>query len=111
MLVAMLTTACGVWAQAPIRAVEEKKVSPATAIVFENILKQSTIDFTLRSSISPQRYSIETMTGGVAVFDYDNDDLLDLFFTNGATIPELAKKDASFPIGSFITTATEPLPT
>ena len=72
------------------------KVSPATAVVFENILKQSKINFTLKSNITPQRYSIETMTGGVAVFDYDNDGFLDLFFTNGATIPGLEKKDNSF---------------
>ncbi len=71
-------------------------VSPATAIIFENIIKQSRVGFTLKSSISPQRYSIETMTGGVAVFDYDNDGLLDLFFTNGATIPGLQKKDSTF---------------
>ena len=71
-------------------------VSPATAVTFENIIKQSGVAFTLKSSISPQRYSIETMTGGVAVFDYDNDGFLDLFFTNGATIPGLAKSDTSF---------------
>ena len=74
----------------------QKDVSSATAILFENILKRSKVNFTLRSSTSPQRYSIETMTGGVAVFDYDNDGLLDLFFTNGATVPGLDKKDASF---------------
>ncbi|MGA7242803.1 MAG: CRTAC1 family protein [Terracidiphilus sp.] len=36
------------------------------------------------------------MTGGVAVFDYDNDGLLDIFFTNGAAIPSLIKNDPSF---------------
>jgi hypothetical protein len=37
--------------------------SKAVAIVFENVLKQSKIHFTLKNSISPHRYSIETMTG------------------------------------------------
>ncbi len=82
--------------QVPVGRLAVDVVSPATALVFENILKQSKVDFTLRSSLSPQRYSIETMTGGVAVFDYDNDGFLDLFFANGATIPGLEKKDASF---------------
>ncbi len=36
------------------------------------------------------------MTGGVALFDYNNDGLLDIFFTNGATIPALEKHDASY---------------
>ena len=36
------------------------------------------------------------MTGGVAVFDYNNDGLLDIFFTNGAEIPSLKKSNPSF---------------
>jgi hypothetical protein len=36
------------------------------------------------------------MTGGVALIDYNNDGLLDIFFTNGAEIPSLKKSDASF---------------
>jgi hypothetical protein len=73
-----------------------RAVSHADTIVFEDILARSKIEFTLNSSISPQRYSIETMTGGVAAFDYDNDGLLDLFFTNGAAIPSLEKTNAGY---------------
>jgi hypothetical protein len=65
-------------------------------IKFENVIKQSKIDFTLNNSISAHRYSIETMAGGVAVFDYDNDGLLDIFFTNGAEIPALDKSAPKF---------------
>jgi enediyne biosynthesis protein E4 len=36
------------------------------------------------------------MTGGVALFDYNNDGLLDIFFTNGAEIPSLEKSDPSY---------------
>jgi len=36
------------------------------------------------------------MTGGVAVFDFDNDGFLDIFFANGAEIPSLKKSDSSF---------------
>ena len=71
--------------------------STATSTIkFENVLKASGINFSLKNSISPQRYSIETMTGGVALFDYNNDGLLDIFFTNGAEIPSLEKRDSSY---------------
>jgi enediyne biosynthesis protein E4 len=65
-------------------------------IQFEDKLRTSRIDFVLRNSVSPQRYTIETMTGGVALFDYNNDGLLDIFFVNGAAIPSLEKTTAAY---------------
>ena len=52
------------------------------------------IDFKLDSDETPQYHAPETMAGGVAVFDYNNDGKLDIFFTNGANIQTL-KKDSS----------------
>ncbi len=60
-------------------------------ITFEEVAHRAGLSFQLNSNVTPQRYSIETMAGGVAAFDYDNDGLLDLFFTNGADIPSLEK--------------------
>jgi hypothetical protein len=51
------------------------------------------IDFKLDSNESPERHAPETMAGGVAVFDYNNDGKLDIFFTNGANLKTL-KKDS-----------------
>ncbi len=49
------------------------------------------IDFRLESSETPERHAPETMAGGVALFDYNNDGNLDIFFTNGADILSLQK--------------------
>jgi hypothetical protein len=73
-----------------------KHASIASGMQFENVSKSSHIKFVLRNSVSPQRYTFETMTGGVALFDYNNDGLLDIFFTNGAAIPSLEKSDPSY---------------
>src|ERR1700722_1704675 len=52
------------------------------------------IDFKLDSNESPEHHAPETMAGGVAVFDYNNDGKLDIFFANGANLKTL-KKDSS----------------
>ncbi len=44
------------------------------------------IDFTLQNSPTQQKYLIETMPGGVALLDYNNDGLLDIFVVNGGRI-------------------------
>jgi hypothetical protein len=54
------------------------------------------IGFSLDSSETPQKHAPETMAGGVAVFDYDNDGNLDLFFTNGADISTLKKTSPQY---------------
>ena len=51
------------------------------------------IDFKLESDETKEYHAPETMAGGVAVFDYNNDGRLDIFFTNGANIQTL-KKDS-----------------
>ena len=44
------------------------------------------MDFVLENSPTPKKYLIETMPGGVALLDYNNDGLLDVFLVNGGKI-------------------------
>ncbi len=60
-------------------------LSPLAAPVFE-VKPPHGLDFTLQNSPTPQKYLIETMPGGVALFDYNNDGLLDIFFVNGGRL-------------------------
>ncbi len=54
------------------------------------------IDFKLDSDETPERHAPETMAGGVAVFDYNNDGHPDIFFTNGADIKSLHKDSPKY---------------
>jgi hypothetical protein len=65
-------------------------------VTFENIERSSKISFVLDNSARGRKYQAETMAGGVAVFDYNNDGLLDIFFTNGALLPSMDKSDPLF---------------
>jgi enediyne biosynthesis protein E4 len=44
------------------------------------------LDFTHQNSPTPQKYLIETMGGGVALLDYNNDGLLDIFLVNSGKL-------------------------
>ena len=65
-------------------------------IRFENRQPASGIDFVLNNGTTDDKPVIDSTLGGVAVFDYNNDGRLDVFFTNGAHIPSLRKTSKSF---------------
>src|ERR1700730_11395781 len=54
------------------------------------------IPFLLDSCETPEKHAPETMEGGVAVFDYDNDGNLDIFFQHGADISSLQKTSPKY---------------
>jgi hypothetical protein len=68
----------------------------ATAPLFQPKLPRG-LDFTLQNSPTPQKYLIETMPGGVALFDYNNDGLLDMFLVNGGHVAAAEKFDRGNP--------------
>ncbi len=63
---------------------------------FVDFTPQSGVHFQGRASHTSKKYLIETMGSGVAVFDYDNDGRLDLFFVNGAPLSDPTAK-GTFP--------------
>lgn len=62
-------------------------------LTFNDATAQSHVNFIHTASKTSFKYLLETMGGGVAVFDYDNDGRMDLFFTNGAALKDAMSKD------------------
>src|SRR6185369_9525851 len=62
-------------------------------VTFNNITAQSGVNFIHAAAKTPSKYLLETMGGGVAIFDFDNDGRMDLFFTNGAALKQSMSKD------------------
>ncbi len=74
-----------------------KKPAAAAPVIpgkFTDITAASGIRFSGVASHSSHKYLLETMGSGVAVFDYDNDGLLDLFMVNGAPLDDPMPKGA-----------------
>lgn len=65
--------------------------SPLQKVSFTDITAQAGITF--KHVASPEKkYIVESMSGGVAMFDYDNDGDLDLFLVNSLTVDLVKSK-------------------
>ncbi len=67
-----------------------------TAFQFQDVAETAGLRFVFENSPTSSKYLIETMPGGMAIFDYNGDGLPDVFFANGATIPSLQKNSPKF---------------
>jgi enediyne biosynthesis protein E4 len=59
---------------------------------FVDVTEKLGIHFRQQASPTSKKYLLETMGSGVALFDYDNDGRLDIFFANGARIDDPTPK-------------------
>ncbi len=93
-LVAMVVMIAGTaMAQKPAGTPKSAAAEPrpgGVAFRFEDVTRAASIDFHLTCGSSPEkRYILETMCGGVAIFDFDNDGWMDIYFVNGSTLEDM----------------------
>lgn len=55
-------------------------------VQFIEMLGHSGIDFTHENGARGERYVVEPMSSGIALFDYDSDGLIDIYFVNGSLL-------------------------
>lgn len=59
------------------------------SITFEDVTRAAGIDFHLTCGSTEKKYIMESMCGGVAVFDFDNDGWMDIYLVNGSTLEDV----------------------
>lgn len=65
---------------------ESNEKGAFSAAKFVDVTSATGVTFVHAAPHTSKKYLLETMGSGVAIFDYDNDGRLDLFFVNGAEI-------------------------
>ncbi|MGH9845666.1 MAG: CRTAC1 family protein, partial [Blastocatellia bacterium] len=72
------------------------RVAFSIAVGLLELVRPAGLDFTHRNSPTARKYLIETMGGGVALLDYNNDGRLDIFLVNSGRLDEPMKLPADF---------------
>ncbi len=63
---------------------------------FTDLAGHSRFSYKTNNDFTGRKYFPQPMCGGVAAIDYNNDGWMDLFFTNGAKLPELVKTSSAY---------------
>lgn len=62
-------------------------ISSPCSIQLQDVTAATGITFVHRDGSSGRRYIVETITTGLASFDYDGDGIIDIYLPNGASLP------------------------
>ncbi len=69
-------------------------VDPKAPVVFEDVTAKTALaTFTHRAGTTGKDFILDTPSGGVAVFDYDNDGKPDIYLLNGSTAAAMQGKE------------------
>jgi enediyne biosynthesis protein E4 len=63
---------------------------------YADAASRSAFAYITNNDFRGRKYFQQPMCGGVGILDFDNDGQMDIFFSNGAQLPELKKSDATF---------------
>jgi enediyne biosynthesis protein E4 len=66
----------------------------ASTLLFRDITREAGITFQHHAA-PEKKYIVESMSGGVALFDYDNDGLVDIYFVDSLTVDTAANAKAA----------------
>ena len=64
-----------------------------SAVTFTDVTAQSGVSFKHEDGRSYKKYFVETLGSGVALFDFDNDDDVDIYLVNGANLDAGENRD------------------
>jgi len=77
---------------------DPRSVVQMPKVPFVDVTKEAGIDFVHDDGADGRKYLPEIMTAGVALFDYDNDGDLDIFFANFAPWPSSSRAATDRPV-------------
>ncbi|HUV13848.1 MAG TPA: hypothetical protein VMY18_09385, partial [Acidobacteriota bacterium] len=68
---------------------QKSAYSPEKPVRYVDVAPAGKFDYKSNNDFTGRKYFPQPMCGGVAVSDFDGDGKQDIFFTNGAKLPEL----------------------
>jgi hypothetical protein len=79
------------------KSTAQKAVHSLTTARFVDVTRLSGINFHLTCGGTEKRYIMESMCGGIAIFDYDNDGWMDILLVDGSTLEDLQSNKCHTP--------------
>ena len=95
-LAVVISIALFVSRENPISARFDQSAHDRVPVRLHDVAVAAGVTFVHQQSPTPDKYYVESVPGGLAVFDYNGDGRPDIFFTNGARTPSLEKSSPAY---------------